>query len=322
MKALFITRPPEIGSTRFRFLPILPGLRERGIDVERVDIPEGLLARLRIFRRAREFDLVLFGKRLIPSWQFRLLRRWSRKLIFDFCDPIIYNKHGDEVTLSATRERRFRTIVSCADVVTAHNPVAAAMAREYGATRAEVFMYAVDPARFAAREGTGDGSVIGWLGTASNLRNLLEIAPALQGRTLRLVADKPLEIPGVRVDFVPWSYDAEPAELRRFDVALAPLPGDLWARGNLPLKMLYYMASGLPVIASRGEALEAVARHDENALLASTLEEWRAHVDRLAGDPELRLRLGRAARQTIERGHTMQVSIDRWAALLKEVGAR
>lgn len=317
MRVLLLTHPPAIPSVRFRFVALVPFLRERGIDVERVDVPRGMFSRLGLFRRAREFDAVVYAKRLIPSWQFRLLRRWSRRLVFDFDDPIIYNKRGTEVTRSSTRERRFRTAVSRADAVTTHNAVCAEMAREFGGRRVDVITHAVDAARYAPREGTGDGSAIGWLGTSSNLRNLLQIAPSLQGRTLRLLADRPLELPGVRVEFVPWTYESEPAELRRFDIALAPLPGDLWSRGNLPLKIVHYMAAGLPVVASRGGAIDTVVRPGENGLLASDVEEWGSHLDRLAGDAGLRLRLGRAARETVERGHRPETIADRWAALLE-----
>lgn len=320
MRVLVITHPVEVPSVRFRFVAMLPLLAARGVQVERVDVPKGLRARLELFRRARGFDAVLYVKRLIPSWQFRYLRRCAQRLVFDFDDPIVYNKRGAEVTTSSTREKRFRTIVSLADLVTTHNSGFAALAREFGARRTEIVPMPVDLSRYLPRAGTGDGSILGWLGTRSNLPNLLTIAPALAGRTLRLVADAPLEIPGVRVVHVPWRAEDEPAELRRLDVALAPFPQDLWSRGKLPMKLIHYMAAGLPVVVSRGGAVETVARHGENALLAGTLDEWRSHIDRLSRDTALRVGLGRAARQTIERGHRLEAVVDRWIPLLRDPG--
>lgn len=317
MKVLALSHPVTVPSVRFRFLPVFPLLERRGIEVERVDFPDGLWDRLKLFRRAASYDAVLHVKRLFASWQFGVLRRRSKRLIYDFDDPMIYGKHDGRIERSRTRVGRFRRVLKAADAVVTHNPGFAELAREHGARRVEIIPMSADLTRYTERPEGGDGTVIGWLGTASNLPNLLDIAPALQGRRVRLVADRPLEIPGVSVDFVPWTLEGEPAELHRFDVAIAPIPDDPWAVGKLPMKVVHYMAVGLPVVASRRGSLATIIRHGENGLLVDGPDEWREALDRLSADAALRARLGRGARETIERGYTLEGAAEKWAALLK-----
>lgn len=318
LRVLAITHPPDLPSVRFRFLPVFPLLARRGIEVERVDWPEGPWARWRLFRRAAGFDAVLHVKRLISPWQFGWLRRRARRLIYDFDDPMIYSRQDGKTELSKTRVSRFRKILEAADVVVTHNDGFGALAREHGARRVELIPFGVDTGRYVPREGAGDGTVVGWLGTSSNLPNLLDVAPALSGRRLRIVADRPFEVPGARVEFVPWSFEEEPARLREFDVAIVPIPDDPWAVGKLPMKLIHYLAAGLPVVASRRGSIATVIEHGVNGLLADTPEDWRAALDRLAGDAALRARLGRGARQTAEKHFTLEGAAEKWATLLLE----
>lgn len=315
MRVLAITHPPDVPSVKYRILQLLPPLAKAGVEVERVDLPDGLMARLRLFRRAAEFDAVLHQKRLIPPWQFGTLRRNAKKLFYDFDDPMVYGRKNGIVTESATRISRFRRIVRVADAVVAGNAGLVAMAEEHGARRVEMIPTAVDLTRWIPRTEPGDGSVVGWVGSPANLPNLREIASALQGRTLRLVTDEPVDLPGVNVEFVKWEFATEPEQVRSFDVGIAPLPDDVWSRGKMPFKILYYFAAGVPVVASRCGAVESVIEHGRNGLLASSPEEWRAHLDALAKDPELRMRLGRAGRESVERGYRVEAAVEAWRRL-------
>ena len=64
-----------------------------------------------------------------------------------------------------------------------------------------------------------------------------------------------------------------------------------------PLKMFEYMAAGKPIVSSDLPVLREVLENGRNALLvpADDLEAWVAAIRRLAADPELARRLGRAA---------------------------
>jgi glycosyltransferase involved in cell wall biosynthesis len=98
-----------------------------------------------------------------------------------------------------------------------------------------------------------------------------------------------------------------PGLLASMDVAVAPYPKlpDFYFS---PLKVYEYMAAGLPVVASGIGQLVELIDDEVNGLLcppgnAVSLAE---RLDHLRREPELRARLGRAARDTVLRDHTWE----------------
>lgn len=257
---------------------------------------------------------MLHQKRLLPRWQLRSLRKHAKKLIYDFDDPMVYSRKGDRATLSRTRVARFRAVLSLADTVVVNHAGTEAMAREYGAKNVHVIPTSVNLARWKMKESwKAQRLTLGWVGSPANLVNLKAIAPALRGHRLKIVTDEPLDLPGIEVEFVKWNFETEPEQVRSFDVALAPLPDDVWSRAKMPFKILCYFAAGIPVVASRLGAVETVIRDGENGLLAG---DWKAQIERLQ-DESLRERLGRAGRKTVEAGFTLEAAYAKLKDLIK-----
>ncbi len=99
--------------------------------------------------------------------------------------------------------------------------------------------------------------------------------------------------------------DQIPALLAELDVAVAPYPR-LDTFYFSPLKVYEYMAAGLPVVASDLGQLRQLIRPGVNGLLcppgdAAALAD---QLSVLAGQPQLRQRLGLAARQTVVEHHS------------------
>ncbi|HXX92774.1 MAG TPA: glycosyltransferase family 4 protein [Planctomycetota bacterium] len=312
MRVLVLGHGADTPSTRTRILQYLPHFERDRIEVDRVELPPGILGRWKAFGKCREADVVLHQKRLLPAWQFRALRRRAKKLVYDFDDPMVYARDEGRVRRSSTREKRFREILSLADAVVVHSG-SEELAREYGARNVHVVPTPIDPGRWRMKESWASPRLtLGWAGTAAHVENLREIAPALAGRRVRIVADRPCPIPGADVEFVPWTLEGEPEAVRSFDVGLAPLPDDPWSRWKMPYKILTYFASGVPVVASRRGAVESVLGDGHNGLLAG---DW-AECFRRLEDPALRERLGRSGRATVERGFTVEVCYARLKAVL------
>ena len=77
------------------------------------------------------------------------------------------------------------------------------------------------------------------------------------------------------------------------------------------------MAAGLPVVASQVGQIPRIIEHDVHGLLCepSNVSAIVDSLQRLALQPELRRRLGAAARQRVARHHTWQAVINRIAGL-------
>ncbi len=156
-----------------------------------------------------------------------------------------------------------------------------------------------------------------WIGLRYNFSYLDPLAGPLRRLTseaasceLRVVSSARPELrrswEGVRVVGRPWSEDGESREIAECDVGIMPLTDTEWARGKCALKLLQYMAAGVPVVASPVGVNADLIQHDENGLLASTPEEWETALRRLRDDPALASRLGEAGRRTVETGYSIE----------------
>jgi glycosyltransferase involved in cell wall biosynthesis len=201
----------------------------------------------------------------------------------------------------------------------------------------------------------GAGAELVWIGSASTLRGLEAIRPVLEqlgkqdspspyplppttggegrvvhptlspppggegrvrGLRLKLVCDRFLSFRHLPVICSPWSQASEASALAEADIGISWIPDDLWSRGKCGLKILQYMAAGLPVVANPVGIQTDLVRHGETGFLAHTPAQWLEAIRRLAHDPQLRRRMGRAGRQRVESDFSVAAGAARWLTLL------
>jgi glycosyltransferase involved in cell wall biosynthesis len=172
------------------------------------------------------------------------------------------------------------------------------------------------------------------MGTTGNLPFLEVCAPALRKLAgqfdfeLRLIAGEstPLEVvdlAGVNVRFIPWRGESEVRELSQFDIGLMPLPdGQPWMRYKCGLKLLQYMAIGIPGVATPIGVNSQIVDNARNGFLAATTGQWQSALEQLLLDSDLRRTLGQAARRTVEAEYSVDVHFPRFVAALEEAIAR
>src|SRR6266478_9907413 len=96
-----------------------------------------------------------------------------------------------------------------------------------------------------------------------------------------------------------------------------PLCDNELSRGKCGLKLIQYMACGLPVVGSPiGENREIV--YPSVGFLATTEEEWFETLSRLIEDEELRRRLGQNARVKVERSYSLERGFQQWIEILRQ----
>jgi glycosyltransferase involved in cell wall biosynthesis len=108
-----------------------------------------------------------------------------------------------------------------------------------------------------------------------------------------------------------------------WDVWVAPYRDTAFNRAKFPTKWLESSVLGIPLIASDTEAYRAVIRHGENGFLVRYEHEWGRFLKQLVDDPELRQRVGMAARGEAS-GSIMQALHHQWEDAVRvpvEVGA-
>ena len=320
MKVLALIERPNHVCYRYRIEAFAWALHEQGLTLEAAPLGRSTVGRIGQFRRAGRVEVVILQRKLLPFWQLRLLRRAARRLVYDVDDALFqrdsYNRKGPA---SCMRLAHFWATIYAADAVTVGNEY---LRRRVGAyidpRRVHVMPTCVEPKAYplARHHRTASAVRLVWIGQQSTLpslgraeQHLAAAADGLPGLELRVICDKFPEVSGVRVVPRRWSSTSEAAELADGDIGINWLPDDSWSRGKCGLKVLQYMAAGLPVVANPvGMNCEMVI-HNQTGLLASTPSQWAAAIARLAADPPLRRRLGAAGRRLIEE----RFNVDNWA---------
>lgn len=157
------------------------------------------------------------------------------------------------------------------------------------------------------------GVILGWTGLKDNLGYLAPIEGVLKeladehGVTLHIATGKPYALEGVTLENEHWALENEIRYLQHADIGLMPLHDTPRARGKCAFKALQYMAVGTPVVLSPVGMNAEVVEDGVTGCLADSTEEWRAKLERLIADPDLRERMGRAARARVQARYSHEV---------------
>jgi glycosyltransferase involved in cell wall biosynthesis len=331
-----------------------PALQHAGYEFDLCSFPRRWWQRLQLPDRLRS-DNILFQRRLLSSWEIGRMRRRAKTLLFDFDDAVwLRDSFAGQPLQSKPRLRRFAGMMRMMDAVIAGNEFLAEQARSFlPSDRVHVIPTCIDVQRYPMAEHKrrcvrgpalrrssefhanavlrnptrqSDSVQLVWIGSASTLQGLEQQRELLEeiGRkgphiSLKLICDQFLKLQNLRVMPSTWSEETEAAELAAADIGIAWMPDDDWSRGKCGLKVLQYMADGLPVIANPVGVHNEMIRHGENGYLANSPAEWVEAIDTLAHDPELRLRMGRAGRQRVEQEYSVEIGAERWLRVLSDL---
>src|SRR6185437_14933317 len=121
-KALALVDDPDHVCCRYRIRAFEPALHDASWSLRVESLARSWPGRARQFRALAEFDTVILQRKLLSGWQFRELRRRSRRLVFDFDDAVLYRDSYDaRGPDSGRRARRFARTVRRCDAVLAGN---------------------------------------------------------------------------------------------------------------------------------------------------------------------------------------------------------
>lgn len=260
-------------------------------------------------------EAALIGPALIE----RLSRRWKTPIIYDIDEPIfvpyVSPRNGRLNLLKCFSKTH--SLFRMSNNVLAVNKAIGEYASRY-TQKVSIVPMAVDTDRYCPTdERNKSGQVkIGWVGTLTNQPNLEIVAEPLAklqqtfGTGVRVVADEPMKLPGLEVEFIPWNYDEEVRLLQACQIGVVPVKASPWSRWKFFFKLIQYMSLGLPVVATpTGSNLEIV-EHGVNGFLADSPEEWYRYLKDLINNPELRASMGEAARNKVETEFSLTRQID------------
>lgn len=342
----FLASGHRTPSSRYRVFPFAKRLRDRGVRCtvspsfpEKYDYYRALgwtnSRRLkRLVRRGHLWqiqrsqpDVVVLERELFdePTWEFEeQLRQTVRCLVLDIDDAVFLRYP----------EKFDRLARMCDGLIVGNDRL-----KEHFAPlnpRVTVIPTCVDLDHYPARPpdvSARSRLTLGWIGTAVNLVELRLVSPALRALSstteieLCLISSRPpaadeVDLKGVEVRFVPWSASRAVSILHQCDIGLMPLHTDQpWNHYKCGLKLIEYMAVGLPAVASPVGVNSQIVTDGMNGLLAAGPEEWLAQLSRLTASASLRSTLGASARQTVGDRYSVQSQLPLYERTLRELAA-
>ena len=274
-------------------------------------------------------DLVWMEKEAlpwIPAFFETALYKKSLPYVIDYDDAVFhrYDQHSNPL-IRGSLSKKIDKIMARSKVVVAGNQYIADYAQKAVAPRVEVLPTVVDLSNYKVKETFNSlPFTIGWIGSPITSRYISIAGEALNNfcqqedvefRAMGALWRDLDEIPG---KLISWNAETETEELTRFDVGIMPLPDTPWERGKCGFKLIQYMASGIPVIASPVGINSEIVDHGLNGYLAASTEEWIEYLKMLKENPDLCRKMGAAGRQKVERDYSLQETAPRLVELLKE----
>jgi glycosyltransferase involved in cell wall biosynthesis len=349
MRILLLTRYERLGSSsRVRFYQYIPYLKAQGVEVisapffsdeyvsnlyagQRTSIKTVLAAyrrRLSALMRSSAFDLLWVEKELFPwtpAWFEMLLNTLKIPYVVDYDDAVFhrYDMHSSRL-VRILLGRKIDRVMQHARLVIAGNGYLAERARQAGAPRVEYLPSVVDVSRYSLTNSTNNPFFrIGWIGSPVTAPYLDEVREAIgklsQETPVTLTLIGAGNIPPFAqtpTETLPWSETVELEMSQRFDVGIMPLVDGPFERGKCGYKLIQYMASGLPVIASPVGVNQQIVEPGVNGYLAESSAHWLDALRELGDNKEKRFLMGQSGRRKAEQLYNLQGTAPRLLNLL------
>lgn len=320
---LFLSKGINASSTRYRALQYFALLRQADFAPKHLTISGGMLPFIKALYQASQADVVVLIRKTFPYPLFWLLRKCCKKLIFDFDDAIFCNSDGSK---STTRMKRFAQTVQASDEIFAGNRYLAKTAERYQANTS-VIPTSVDTKRYDLNTQKNQPNfTLVWIGSRSTQKYIAGILPSIEHAaekipylTLKIIADFSLSSTAVQIENIAWSEATEAKAIYECDIGLAPLPADDWTKGKCALKVLQYMAAGLPVITSPTGANAEVIKHLNHGYYAKDAAEWSIMICQAYEEKFMLKTMGSAAKDRVAQGYDIAVIFNKMRARLQAV---
>ena len=326
MRLLFITGSKTDPSSRFRILALLPYLKKKGYDIEtftpypdytfrtkkenryiywiKVYLAQLLrfFSYLFCFRNLYKYDIVYINRPLLSHSKFleSIFFKFSYRIIFDFDDAIYYpNMH-----------QRVGNYIRNAAWVTPGNIFLAEFTKIYN-NNFTIIPTVIDTSIYSMIERKTENKKvrIGWSGSWDSMtlsfplleEILLELNNKCQFKFIVISNNAPNYDWLKKIDwkFIKWEEKNEVEKLKEIDIGLMPLADKPFEKGKCGLKLLQYMAIGIPTVASPVGVNPDIIKHAEMGYLAEKKDDWVDYLMKLLKSPNKRSEFGKKARKQV-----------------------
>lgn len=241
------------------------------------------------------------------------------KMVYDFDDAIWMNdtSAANKFFSWMKNPAKISKSISASDIVFAGNNYLREYAAQYNDNVVVVpTTIDTDEYRRLPQIKADSSIVIGWSGSITTIKHFEYAIPFLKklkekfGERIRIkvIGDNQYRNDELNVVGIGWKREDEVKELSDIDIGIMPLPDDPWARGKCGLKGLQYMALSIPTIMSPVGVNTEIIQDGVNGFLATSTEDWIEKIALLIEDATLRVKMGAAARKTVEERYSVHAN--------------
>jgi len=345
MKIVIFSKYNEYGSSsRYRFYNYIPYFEANGISYEfKPLLPDDYVTNLYLGRRFvvfyqqivailkrlfffifffKDCDLILIEKELFPNLPYfiekLLLGKKAYALDFDDYTATDYKQHPFKKLFLF---HKIDNLSQNAKFVTVGNKW------YFDEIKSDNLVYlptVVSIAKYKEIKVNSEPEVlqIVWIGSPSTTKYLSIVKSVLEK-----LADKHqlvfnviggnFDSEKVKVNLIKWESDTEIKRLLDSDIGIMPLEDTVWEKGKCGFKLIQYMASGLPVVASPSPANFEIVVQGVSGYIAHNERDWYDFLEMLILDPKSRTAFGIAGRKRVEEDYSYEVWGNRYCQIIK-----
>lgn len=334
IKILIFSRYTEIGaSSRLRIFQYLPYFENKNVSFKLspffnekylsdfyankrtsiINVCWLYLKRFYNLLKVRQFDLIWVEKEVfpyMPSFFESLITLFRVKYIVDYDDAIFHNY---EKFNSFLFQNKFNNFLQKASLVVVCNEYLEDYVSECGAKQIVQIPTVVDIDKYQHKNYNviNDDFRIGWIGSPSTTKYLYLIKDVLTKIAkkyqviLVIIGGSKIEDFGVPIEYHDWSIENENNLLSTFDIGIMPLFETKWEEGKCAFKIIQYMASGLPVVASNFGFNKSVVEANFGFLAKNEIE-WQSAFEFFINNRDSLELYGRNAKKKADRFYSLE----------------
>lgn len=316
LNILFMVSRVDRASTRYRVMQYIPFLNSQGNICKIIEVSSGRQKWGTLYKELLKTDVVFVQRKLFSFWEIFLLKKIARKMVFDFDDSLMSKSNPRKILRNYRQKIRFKFNISRYDLVIAGNEYLVSQSKKWNNNVIKI-PTVVDIERYTLKniDNYSNEIIVGWIGSQSTIKYLKSCIPFLEilGESypnikLKIVADQFFDLKKLPVIKKTWNHNEEISDLHSFDIGIMPLENDQWTRGKCGLKLLQYMAVGLPVVCSPVGVNRDIVSNNVEGFWAETEQEWIYRIGLLSQEKELRLKMGSLGRQKVEKFYSLAVN--------------
>ena len=280
------------------------------------------LKRFFFLLKLNKYEVIIIHCELFPyipplfEW---VLFKSNKNIYVDYDDAIFHNYDlSDNLYIKLFLSRKIKYLMKMSAGVIAGNQYILNYAQHAGAKNILKLPTVIDLEKYASippNYKKNKNFTIGWIGSPSTTKYLEILKEPLAELGLKIPIllylvgadiNYDISIDNIEIVSIPWSEKNEQEALKVFDVGVMPLYDNPWEKGKCAFKLIQYMASFLPVVASDVGMNAEIINNYNNGFVAKNSGDWFNFFYMVYSRPKLRAEMGLKGRDIVEKNFTIQ----------------